>query len=179
MPYSDRARQEFNEATPSQRLEFAVGKNLWLYKVQDVVASSTANGLQIDNLKPLTYEDYYNACELAGEILEPLSERFSERAIVNSWFRCRALNNKLPGAAATSDHLTAKASDIKFELTSTRKLFNFLFSSKLKIDQLIWEYDGKWVHVSHEPFPQLGAKRQVFGINRRGRYSISLPLKEE
>lgn len=168
-------RIDYNAADREKKLSFAVGKAAWLYTVRHVAASPTAEALKIDNLSQLNYDLYLNACALAGEVLEPLAIHFQSSPLITSWFRCKELNLKAKGAA-TSDHLRASAVDFTIPDKRAKDVFNWLaFKSKLRFDQLIWEYDGAWVHVSFERDAKNA--RQIFGINNKGAYPITKEMR--
>ena len=72
---------------------------------------------------------------------------------VNSSYRCPAVNNLIPGASSTSQHMKGEAIDISFgNATSNKKLFNLIVqmvkNKELTVGQLIDEENFRWVHVS-------------------------------
>ena len=72
--------------------------------------------------------------------------------IINSGFRCEALNKEL-GGVKTSQHVKAEAIDFVCNCVEPKKLFNVIKKSKLEFGQLILEQDS-WIHIS------MGSKRE-------------------
>lgn len=91
---------------------------------------------------------------LAETVLEPLREAFGHPIIVNSGFRCAAVN-KAVGGVRTSQHMLGQAADIR-TLSNTPEDNKALFetaaslvrSGKINVGQLIDEYSYSWVHIS-------------------------------
>ena len=85
-------------------------------------------------------------------MLQPIRDAWKGVIVVNSGYRCEALN-KAVGGSKTSQHLKGEAADIKVGgKERNRKLFNFIYKlisqGKIKVGQLIDEYGYSWVHVS-------------------------------
>lgn len=98
---------------------------------------NTPNQKEIDNLS-----------YLINEVLDPLRLEYGHSITVNSGFRSPEVNKKV-GGVSTSQHLTGQAADITAgSPEENEKLFHII--EKLGIyDQLINEYNYKWVHVSY------------------------------
>lgn len=92
--------------------------------------------------------------QLAG-FAERVREIIGHPLIINSGYRCVALNNALKGSL-TSQHLLAEAIDIRTNAKTPNEIFQILVASDLKYDQLILEKVGnaQWVHVS------IGSKKE-------------------
>lgn len=86
-----------------------------------------------------------NLCE---KVLQPLRDGLKMTIIVQSGFRCYALNKKV-GGSATSQHMKGEAADINCFDKATAF---FYIAQNLDFDQLIWEkgtdIQPQWIHVS-------------------------------
>jgi hypothetical protein len=77
-----------------------------------------------------------------------LREWYSKPIIVNSGYRCEALNKAI-GGAKSSQHMLGEAADITVgSKEENEKLFDYI-KDNLEFDQLINESDFSWVHVSY------------------------------
>ena len=97
---------------------------------------------------------------LAG-FAERIREIIGKPVIINSGYRCPALN-KAVGGVKTSQHCLAEALDIKVKGKTAEELFRIVVSSDLKYNQLIWEKPSgstAWLHVS------LGSKMEKLKYN--------------
>jgi hypothetical protein len=99
---------------------------------------------------------------LCVNILQPVRNQFG-MIRVTSGYRCKRLNDLIKGSSS-SQHMTGQAADIQGIKAKNKALFEFIRSSELPFDQLIWEFgtrlDPAWVHVSFSPNP----RRQVLYI---------------
>ena len=83
------------------------------------------------------------------EILTEIREHYGKPLIINSGYRCPALN-KAVGGTTKSQHISGEAADITAgSKSANRRLFNLLRSLRLPVDQVIDEHDFSWIHVSH------------------------------
>lgn len=115
------------------------------FSLEEFYFSVTAENKRIHNYPKQEAID--NIVALVENVLEPLRIKFARPIMVNSGYRCTLLNNAV-GGAKNSQHLNGKAADITAgSIDANRELFN-LIKNYFKFDQLIWEYGGKWVHVS-------------------------------
>lgn len=92
---------------------------------------------------------------LAG-FAERIREIIGRPVIINSGFRCQALNAAV-GGVMSSQHVLAEALDIRVNGKTAEELFRIVVASDLKYDQLIWEKPGKnaaWLHIS------IGSKKE-------------------
>ncbi len=88
-----------------------------------------------------------NLERLVDCVLDPCRRMYGNPISVNSGYRSLEVNKKV-GGAATSQHLKGEAADITGgSCSENKKLFEIL-KSRGVFDQLIDEYDYKWVHVS-------------------------------
>lgn len=117
-----------------------------------MMRSETAERKRIDNKIPK--ECLGNIQQLITRVLDPLREEYGKPIIVNSGYRCPALN-KAVGGSPTSDHMTGCAVDIHGTPNTkeeNKHLFNLIQSMQLDFDQLIDEKNYSWVHVSFRSF---------------------------
>ena len=92
---------------------------------------------------------------LVEQLLDPIREAWGEPIVVSSGYRCKELN-ALVGGAKNSHHLLGCAADlIAGSKAEHRKLFNLIRQmqqeGKIWFTQLIWEGDGRWIHISYVP----------------------------
>ena len=117
------------------------------FTIAELSASATAQYRGIDNTP--TAEAVENLTLLVENVLDPLREAFGSRILINSGYRCPALN-KAVGGTTKSQHISGEAADITAgSKSANRRLFNLLRSLRLPVDQVIDEHDFSWIHVSH------------------------------
>ncbi|MCD8207767.1 MAG: D-Ala-D-Ala carboxypeptidase family metallohydrolase [Bacteroidales bacterium] len=120
------------------------------FTISELCASSTATAKKIDNTP--TEEVIANLTALVDVVLDPLREAWGEPIIVNSGYRCSALNTAV-GGSKTSQHMTGQAADIvpkNKTKARVKELFQKILDLGLPFDQLINESDYSWVHVSYK-----------------------------
>lgn len=113
-----------------------------------------------------------NIDSLVRYVLDPLREAWGKPIIVNSGFRCEALN-KIVGGAPNSQHKTGEAADIetaKRNPADNKRLFDLIRSLGLPFDQLINEFDYDWIHVSFSRTRRRGQVLEAKKINGRTKY---------
>lgn len=116
------------------------------FSIKEMTKSNTATAKGIDNTPDQTITD--NLTKLIEAVLDPLREWYGKPIIVNSGYRCEALNKAI-GGAKSSQHMLGEAADITVgSKEENEKLFNYI-KDNLEFDQLINEYDFSWVHVSY------------------------------
>lgn len=119
------------------------------FTIKELCKSETAVSNKIDNTP--TKEAESNLVQLVENILDPLREAWGRPIRVNSGYRSPELNRKVNGSK-TSQHLTGQASDITTGSREDNKLlFDLIQKLKLPYDQLIDEYNFRWIHVSFSP----------------------------
>ena len=132
----------------------------------EAFGSKTAKKLKIVN-EP-NKEQLSNMKILADELFEPLRERVGEPIIINSFFRCKELNDAISGSATTSQHIEGCAIDIDATGISNSELF-YIIKNEFDYDKLIWELgdnaNPNWIHVSY-----------VKGLNRKIVYQAKRKL---
>lgn len=84
---------------------------------------------------------------VASVCFEPLRLWYGKPIKINSFFRSPEVN-KAVGGAKTSQHLNGEAIDITGgSREENKKIFDWC-KANLVFDQLINEYDYKWIHIS-------------------------------
>lgn len=91
---------------------------------------------------------------LANNVLQPIRDKWNAPIIVNSAYRCKAVNAKV-GGAKNSDHLYGCAADIRTKSNTkqeNKKLFDLIVemsrNKEIECRQIIDEYNYRWIHVS-------------------------------
>lgn len=120
------------------------------FSYDELINSTTAKRLGLDNTP--TPEEKEKLRKLAQEILQPIRDAWRSPIIVNSAFRSEKVN-KAVGGVPNSQHRLGEAADITIGgKERNRKLFNFIYKlinqGKIKVGQLIDEYNYSWIHVS-------------------------------
>lgn len=131
------------------------------FTMNELTHSATAIRKGIDNTPDNTAKA--NLTALVANILDPLREAYGKPIVVSSGYRCAKLNRAV-GGVARSQHITGQAADIQSVSKSKadhKKLFELVQRLRLPYDQLIDEYDYKWVHIS---FDARGNRRQVLHV---------------
>lgn len=119
------------------------------FTMGEMMRSDTAARKGINN--KCTKEDAERLKKLIENVLDPLREAYGKPIVVNSGYRCLALN-KAVGGSKTSDHMKGCAADIvgtPNTKSENKRLFELVKSLDLPFDQLINEKNLSWVHVSH------------------------------
>lgn len=119
------------------------------FSLNEFTKSETASRLGIKN--DPTAEALVNLTALCHEILEPLRSSAGKAIVINSGYRCDALN-KAVGGVNNSQHKTGQACDIK--CSGNKEVCDFaryIRVLNVPYDQLIIEHSGNtyWLHVSH------------------------------
>ena len=123
------------------------------FTIQELTASATALREGIDN-RPSKCA-YHLLHVLVDQLLDPIREAWGEPIVVSSGYRCKQLNT-LIGGVKNSHHLLGCAADIiAGNRADHRKLFKIIQQmhqeGRIKFSQLIWEGDGRWIHISYVP----------------------------
>ena len=127
---------------------------------------TTSNHKEVYNIP--SHEAIANLKRLCGW-LEVLRERYGEPIHINSGYRSPQLNRKI-GGAATSNHLTGCAVDIRVAgmeqaLRYATILLDYSDESKQEFDELLIEknrYGAIWVHFAVRAS---GNRRKILFIN--------------
>ena len=123
------------------------------FTITELTSSATALREGIDN-RPNKCA-YHLLHVLVDQLLDPIREARGEPIVVGSGYRCKQLN-ALVGGAKYSHHLLGCAADIiAGNRADHRKLFKIIQQmhqeGRIKFTQLIWEGDGRWIHISYVP----------------------------
>ena len=118
------------------------------FTLQELCYSTTAQANGINNTPNATQRNALTA--LVDTVLDPLRREWGKPILVNSGYRCPALN-KAVGGVASSQHLRGEAADITTgSPQSNKQLYDLAISLRLPIDQLIGERGYTWLHISHK-----------------------------
>ena len=123
------------------------------FSVEELTISATAQREGIENTP--TESAYHLLYVLVDQLLDPIREAWGEPIVVSSGYRCKELNT-LIGGAKNSHHMLGCAADlIAGNKADHRCLFKLIQQmqqqGKIRFTQLIWEGDGRWIHVSYVP----------------------------
>ena len=123
------------------------------FTITELTSSATALREGIDN-RPSKCA-YYLLHVLVDQLLDPIREAWGGPLVVSSGYRCKELN-ALVGGVKNSHHLLGCAADIiAGSKAEHRKLFNLIQQmqqqGQIRFTQLIWEGDGRWIHISYVP----------------------------
>lgn len=88
-----------------------------------------------------------NIIALIDNVLDPLREAIKKPIIVNSGFRCDALNMAI-GGVSNSQHRLGEAADIICAHMTVKELASIVIEKKIPFDQMINEYN-RWLHISY------------------------------
>ena len=120
------------------------------FSLSEFTKSSSALRLGIDNTPE---GEHLEAAKLLFEsVVQPVRDEFG-LTVINSGYRCPALNEAI-GGAKTSQHCKGEAADIEVPGTANIVVAKWI-QNFLEFDQLILEFYSKndpsagWVHVSY------------------------------
>ena len=123
------------------------------FSISELTSSATALREGIDN-RPSKCA-YHLLHVLVQQLLDPIREAWGEPIVVSSGYRCKELNT-LIGGVKNSHHMLGCAADlIAGNRADHRKLFKMIQKmqqeGRIKFTQLIWEGNGRWIHISYVP----------------------------
>ena len=123
------------------------------FSISELTAIATALREGIDN-RPSKCA-YHLLHVLVDQLLDPIREAWGEPIVVSSGYRCKELNT-LIGGVKNSHHILGCAADIiAGNRADHRKLFRLIVKmqqqGQIRFTQLIWEGDGRWIHISYVP----------------------------
>jgi hypothetical protein len=105
--------------------------------------------------------------QLCKNVLQPLRDWYGKRIDVNSGYRS-PLVNKHVGGAKNSQHVKGEAADITAgSKEENKKLFDYILEN-LPHDQVLNEYDYRWIHVS---FKTTGNRNEAGKITGKGKFT--------
>ena len=140
-------------STNLSRIKSSQVYSMKYFSVSELCASATALREGIDN-RPNKCA-YHLLHVLVDQLLDPIREAWGEPIVVSSGYRCKQLN-ALVGGAKYSHHILGCAADIiAGNKADHHRLFKLIVkmqqSGQIKFTQLIWESDGRWIHISYVP----------------------------
>ena len=123
------------------------------FSISELTSSATALREGIDN-RPSKCA-YHLLHVLVQQLLDPIREAWGEPIVVTSGYRCKQLN-ALVGGVKNSHHLLGCAADITVcSKQDNYQLFRLIQQmqqeGRIHFTQLIWEGDGRWIHISYVP----------------------------
>ena len=122
------------------------------FTIKELCKSSIGKAKNIDNTPDSKI--LKNLEQLVDNILDPLRKEYGKPIIVNSGYRCPALNAAV-GGSKTSHHMLGLAADITAGSSiKNKQLFDLIQKLDLPYDQLIDEKHFQWVHVSFSENPR-------------------------
>lgn len=124
------------------------------FTINELCRSDRAARMKIKNVP--TVEEMENLTALVNEVLDPAREEIGHAVRVSSGFRCKAVNDAIPGSSKTSQHTKGEAADlVAGDKKENLKLAQIIIRQG-KFDQLILEnvpgayLYPQWVHVSYK-----------------------------
>lgn len=114
----------------------------------EATLSPTALRLGINN-KP-TEQELKNMQLVADKCFEPLRKWYGKPIKINSFFRCKALNDAV-GSKDTSYHRLGMAIDMSAGSKEENKKLHDWCAKNLKFTELINEYSYSWIHIAYNP----------------------------
>lgn len=129
---------------------------------EELTRSDTARRNNIDNTPSADIWKKLHA--LRDNILNPIREQYGKPIYVTSGYRCPRVNS-LVGGATSSQHMVGEAADIDTRSRAENKKIFELIVRQGKFDQLIWEGNGEWIHVSYSTNRHRG---QILSQNTSG-----------
>lgn len=98
---------------------------------------------------------------VAEKCFEPVRNWYGKPIKINSFYRSPKLNSAV-GGASKSQHVKGEAIDFTAgSVDENKKLYEWICDN-LEFDQAIWEYGGKWIHISYK---MSGNRNMKFNIN--------------
>ena len=98
---------------------------------------------------------------VAEKCFEPVRVWYGKPIKINSFYRSEKLNVAI-GGAKKSQHVKGEAIDLTAgSVEENKKLYDWM-TKNIDFDQLIWEYGGRWIHVSYKIN---GNRNMKFNIN--------------
>ena len=98
---------------------------------------------------------------VAEKCFEPVRNWYGKPIKINSFYRSPKLNSAV-GGAFKSQHVKGEAIDLTAgSVDENKKLYEWICDN-LEFDQAIWEFGGKWIHISYK---MSGNRNMKFNIN--------------
>ena len=133
-----------------------ISKNI---SYKEATHSNTAKARKIDNTPDA--DTIVRMKLVAEKCFQPLREWYGKPIKINSFYRSEKLNVAI-GGAKKSQHIKGEAIDLTAgSVEENRKLYDWICDN-LEFDQAIWEYGGRWIHISYK---MNGNRNMKFNIN--------------
>lgn len=117
------------------------------FTIEELSKSATAKANGLDNTPSQSVVEKLQA--LIDNVLDPAREAYGAPVYVHSGYRSPQVN-KLVGGVSNSQHIVGEAADLDtYNLANNRKLFAIIVEQG-NFDQIIWEGNGEWIHVSYK-----------------------------
>lgn len=124
------------------------------FTISELIHSDTAVKYNINNMPTIAHLD--NLHRLIHYVLQPIRLHYNVPVDVSGGYRSYALWKRLSdlgrNPARNSQHLYGQAVDFTVRGVKTKEVFNWIKSSNIEFDQLIYEYDSSgniWIHISY------------------------------
>ena len=132
------------------------------FTLNEFLRSDTASRYKIDNTPN---KEQLENIEFVARQLEIIRSYYNKPMFITSGFRTKELNTLLKGSK-TSQHMQGLAVDINLKTKEENHIFfnlvnKLIQEKKIKVYQLIDEYNYKWVHIG---FSQTNPKCQVLHL---------------
>lgn len=116
-------------------------------------------------------QELENLERLANDVLQPIRDAWGA-IVVNSGFRCRAVNMAI-GGASTSEHQDGNAADIKPTQAPIEVVFDWIVK-KMQYGQAILEDKNgvKWIHISRPRAQRTQQAMTAKLVNGKMRYFL-------
>lgn len=138
------------------------------FTLAELTRSETAARLGLRNIPDA--DGIARLSRVCAEILEPVRAHYQRLVHVNSGYRSRELNARIPGSSNTSQHTLCEAADFEVPGVSTYAVADWVRGSGIAFGQLILEAyvpgetNSGWVHCS---LPTPRRRGQVMTMQRR------------
>jgi hypothetical protein len=133
-----------------------ISKNI---SYKEATFSNTAKARKIDNTP--SADTLVRMKLVAEKCFQPVREWYGKPININSFYRSTLLNQAVRGAK-NSQHVKGEAIDISAgSIEENRKLYDWICDN-LEFDQAIWEYGGRWIHISYKMNDN---RNMIFNIN--------------
>ena len=132
------------------------------FTLNEFLRSDTASRYKIDNTPN---KEQLENIEFVARQLEIIRSYYNKPMFISSGFRTKELNTLLKGSK-TSQHMQGLAVDINLKTKEENRIFfNLVYKlikeKKIKVYQLIDEYNYKWVHIG---FSKTNPKGQILHL---------------
>lgn len=124
------------------------------FNISELIHSDTAVRYNINNMPDIVHLD--NMQKLIHYVLQPIRMHFNAPVIITGGYRSQGLWQKLKelgrNPSKTSQHLTGQAADFIVRGKNAKEVFNWIKSSGIEFDQLLYEFDSQgnvWIHISY------------------------------